>query len=72
MEIAALESILDGYGIDSDLFPPGLVAAAVQGLAFAMAYDQTSGFETAHRESSEAMTHLLDHLEAQRAAHHAS
>ncbi len=68
METEALRSVLDDYGIDQDLFPPALIAATVQGLAFAMAYDQTSGFETAHQEASKAMTRLVDHLEEQREA----
>jgi hypothetical protein len=42
------------------------VAAAVQGLAFAMAYDQVAGFDTAQDEASAAMDHLLDRLEARR------
>ncbi len=67
MELAALESILDDYGIDRDLFPPALVASAVQGFAFAMAYDQTAGFETAQQEASAAMDQLIDHLEQRRA-----
>ena len=68
MELAALESILDDYGIDRVLFPPALVASAVQGFAFAMAYDQTAGFETAQQEASAAMDRLIDHLEQRRAS----
>src|SRR3954447_9504878 len=66
MQIAALESILDDYGIDRELFPPALVAAAVQGLAFVMAHDQVAGFDTAQDEAAAAMTELLDRLEARR------
>lgn len=72
MQLDALESILDDYGIDRDTFPPALVAAAMQGLAFAMAHDKVAGFDTAHEEASAAMTRLVDRLEAQRAARHAS
>ena len=68
MQIRALDSVLDDYGIDRDEFPPALVAAAVQGLAFVMAHDQVAGFDTAQDEASIAMTHLLDRLEARRAA----
>jgi AcrR family transcriptional regulator len=68
MQIEALESILAEYGIDPQRFPPALVAAAVQGLAFAMAHDQVAGFETAHEETSAAMARLVDELEDHRAA----
>jgi AcrR family transcriptional regulator len=71
MQIEALDSILADYGIDRALFPPALVAAAVQGLAFVMAHDQVAGFDTAQDEASAAMTRLLDHLEEQRAARRA-
>jgi AcrR family transcriptional regulator len=72
MQIDALEAALDEYGIDRDTFPPALVAAAVQGLAFAMAYDKVAGFDTAHEEASTAMARLLDRLEERRAVHLAS
>ena len=72
MQLEALDSILVEYGIDPDMFPPALVAAAVQGLAFAMVYDQVAGFETAHEEASAAMTRLVDRLEERRAARRAS
>ena len=68
MQIEALESILDDYVIDRDLFPPALVAAAVQGLAFVMAHDQVAGFDTAQDEAATAMARLLDHLEQRRVA----
>jgi AcrR family transcriptional regulator len=70
MQIEALETILDDYGIDREEFPPALVAAAVQGLAFVMAHDQVAGFDTAQEEASTAMANLLDRLEARRAAEH--
>jgi AcrR family transcriptional regulator len=69
MQIDALDSILDDYGIDRELFPPALVAAAVQGLAFVMAHDQVAGFDTAQDEAAAAMARLLDYLDARRAAH---
>lgn len=68
MQIEALESVLDDYGIDREAFPPALVAAAVQGLAFAMAHDKVAGFDTAHEEASAAMARLVDRLEARRTA----
>ena len=68
MQIDALGGILQQYGIDGAQFPPSLVAAAIQGLAFAMAHDQVAGFDTAQEEAAAAMTGLLDRLEAQRRA----
>lgn len=68
MQIEALDSILDEYRIDRDLFPPALVAAAIQGLAFVMAHDRVARFDTAHGEASAAMARLVDRLEKRRAA----
>jgi len=64
LQMEALETILDDYGIDRDEFPPPLVAATMQGLAFALAYDQAPGFDTAQVEAAAAMDRLLDRLEA--------
>lgn len=72
MQLEALDPLLVEYEIDSDVFPPALVAAAVQGLAFAMVYDQVAGFETAHEQASAAMTRLVDDLEERRAARRTS
>ncbi|MHB1585065.1 MAG: TetR/AcrR family transcriptional regulator [Acidimicrobiales bacterium] len=69
-QIEALAGILDDYGIDADEFPPPLVAAAMQGLAFAVAYDEVAGFDTAQDQASAAMERLLDRLEARRAFRH--
>ena len=68
MQIDALGTILDDYGIDRDEFPPALVAATIQGLAFAMAHDQVAGFDTAQDEATHAVDRLLDRLEARRRA----
>jgi len=68
MQIDALASILDDYGIDQEGFPPALVASAVQGMGFVMAHDQAAGFDTAQEEASSAMARLLDRLEATRVA----
>lgn len=68
LQIATLDSILDEYGIDRELFPPALVAAAVQGLAFAMVYDQVAGFDTEQDRAMAAMARLLDQLEERRTA----
>jgi AcrR family transcriptional regulator len=66
MQLDALDELLNEYGIDGDNFPPSLVAPTIQGLAFAMAYDQAAGFDTAQAEASAAMERLLDRLEGQR------
>ena len=66
IQLGALDHLLAEYGIDRELYPPSLVAPTIQGLAFAMAYDQASGFDTAQAEASAAMERLLDRLEAQR------
>jgi len=68
LQLNALEKVLDEYGIDRAVFPPSLVAPTVQGLAFAMAYDQAAGFDTAQEEASAAMERLLDRLETRRSA----
>jgi AcrR family transcriptional regulator len=68
LQIEALDHLLDEYGIDRDAYPPSLVAPTIQGLAFAMAYDQAAGFDTAQDEASLAMDQLLDRLERERAA----
>ncbi len=66
MQIDALDSLLDEYGIDRGSFPPSLVAAAVQGLAFSMAHDRVARFDTAHEDASAAMARFVDRLEARR------
>ena len=68
MQIDALDAILAEYGIDREEFPPALLAAAMQGLAFAMAYDQVAGFDTAQAEAADGMDRLLIRLEAKRSA----
>jgi len=67
MQIDTLEAILDDYGIDRDEFPPALVAAGIQGLAFVMAHDRVAGFDTHQDEAVSAFERLLDRLEARRA-----
>jgi len=67
LERETLASILDGYGIDQNEFPPALVAAAVQGLALVVVQDQVRGFDTGHDEASAAMQRLLERLERRRA-----
>jgi AcrR family transcriptional regulator len=66
MEMDAVASMLDDYGIDPEEFPPSLVAAAVQGLALVVVQDEVRGFDTAHSEAKAAIERLLERLERER------
>lgn len=66
MQVAALDDLLPEYGIDRDEFPPNLIAAAIQGLAFSAVQDQTAGYDTAPEQAIEAMERLIDRLEGRR------
>ncbi|OHV25447.1 TetR family transcriptional regulator [Parafrankia soli] len=67
MQIEKLATILDEYGLDADEYPPALVAATIQGLAFAVVADKSTGYDTAHEEAAVAMTRLVTRLEEKRA-----
>ena len=67
LQLDALDTLLDEYGIDAGVFPPALVAAAVQGLAFGAVQDQAAGYDTEPEEAIAAMDRLIDRLEAHRA-----
>jgi AcrR family transcriptional regulator len=71
MQMQTLTSLLGEYGLDPDQFPPALVAAAMQGLAFGLVSDEVAGYETAHAEARAAMTELLERLERRRGGHRA-
>lgn len=66
MQMEVLDKLLVEYGIDPELFPPPLVAAAVQGLAFSAVQDHVAGYDTAAGEAIAAMDRLVDRLEAGR------
>lgn len=68
MQMEKLTSLLDQYGLDADDFPPALVAAAMQGIAFGIVQEEVTGYETAHEEARAAMDRLLARLEKQRKA----
>jgi AcrR family transcriptional regulator len=72
LQLDALDRLLTEYGIDPAAYPPSLVAPTIQGLAFAMAYDQAAGFDTAQADASVAMEQLLDRLEAKRSSFRSS
>ncbi len=67
MQIEALDELVEEYGIDRDRFPPAFLAAVVQGVAFAAAYDRSAGFDTFQDEAAHAMDQLIDRLERERA-----
>lgn len=67
MQMQTLSALLDEYGLDPDEFPPALVAAAIQGLAFGLASDRMAGYETAHDEAAAGMRQLVARLERRRA-----
>ena len=66
MQMAALDTLLDQYGIDPDDFPPPLIAAAIQGLAFSAVQDRAAGYDTSPDEAIAAMDRLVDRLEERR------
>lgn len=66
MQIQALKPLLAEYGIDAKRFPPPLVAAAIQGLAFSAVQDSAAGYDTAPHEAIAAMDRLIRGLEAAR------
>ena len=68
MQLAALDSLLGEYGLDAAEFPPPLVAATIQGLAFSAVQDSVAGYDTAPDDAIAAMGRLLDRLEARRAS----
>ena len=65
-QVRALETLLGEYGIDASHFPPPLVAAAMQGLAFSVVQDLVAGYDTSPEEAIAAMERFIDRLEAGR------
>jgi AcrR family transcriptional regulator len=66
MQMQALDTLLVEYGIDRAEFPPALIAAAVQGLAFSAVQDLVAGYDTAPDEAIAGMERFIDRLEARR------
>lgn len=66
MQMESLRSLIGEYGLDAEVFPPALLASAMQGLAFALVSDQTAGYDTAHEDAATAMARLLERLERRR------
>jgi hypothetical protein len=67
MQVDRLEILLAEYDIDTEEFPPVLVAAAMQGLAFGVVQDRVAGYDTQPEEATAAMERLLQRLERRRA-----
>jgi AcrR family transcriptional regulator len=69
MQLDVLDRLLPEYGVDPKVFPPALVAAAIQGLAFSAVQDSVAGYDTAADEAIAAMGRLVDRLEKHRRRH---
>jgi AcrR family transcriptional regulator len=67
MQMEKLSTLLDEYGLDPEEFPPALIAATMQGLAFGVVTDQVAGYDTAADEAAAAMGRLVARLEERRA-----
>ena len=67
MQVERLKTLLDEYGLDPAEFPPVLVAAAMQGLAFGVVHDQAAGYDTQADAAAAAMAALVARLEKRRA-----
>ena len=67
MQLEVLDRVLPEYGIDPEVLPPSLIAAAMQGLAFSAVQDSVAGYDTAADEAIAAMERLVERLEARRA-----
>jgi AcrR family transcriptional regulator len=65
-QMATLGPMLSEYGLDHREFPPALIAAAMQGLAFGLVTDEAAGYETATKEARTAMRRFLVRLERRR------
>ena len=68
MQMDVLDTLLAEYGIDKEEFPPALIAATIQGLAFSAVQDHVAGYDTAPDEAIAGMDRFIDRLEAARQA----
>ena len=66
LQVERLSTLLDEYGLDPEVLTPVLVAAAMQGLAFAVVTDQAAGYDTHPDDARDAMDRLVADLEARR------
>jgi AcrR family transcriptional regulator len=66
MQVETLSRILPEYGLDAEDFPPAFIAAAMQGISFAIVADEAAGFHTDHAQARAAMDRLVTLLEKRR------
>lgn len=66
LQAERLATLLGEYGLDPNRFPPVLVAAAMQGLAFSVVTDEAAGYDTHPGEARDAMVRLVKELEQRR------
>jgi AcrR family transcriptional regulator len=66
VQMETVATILPEYGLDPEDFPPAFIAAAIQGIAFAIVADETAGFDTDHEQARAAMDRLVGVLEKRR------
>ena len=66
LQMERLEVLLEEYGIDPKRFTPALVAATMQGLAFAVVADEAAGYDTCHEQAASDMDRLVSALELRR------
>jgi AcrR family transcriptional regulator len=67
MQMERLTTLLEEYRLDAEDFPPALVAAAMQGVAFGVVSDQVAGYDTAADDAAAAVARLIGRLEQRRA-----
>jgi len=66
MQVEALRALLPQYGLDESLFPPELLAAAIQGVALLVVREDALGVDTDHEAARKAAEALIDYLETRR------
>jgi AcrR family transcriptional regulator len=65
-QIKTLHALLPEYGLDVADFPPALVAAALQGLAFGLVTDEAAGYDTSTKQARDGARRLIASLEQRR------
>jgi AcrR family transcriptional regulator len=63
LQVEALAAVLDGYGVDPEVFPPAAVLLALQSTALFMVMEQALGMSTGHREMLTLVERLLVQVE---------
>ena len=65
-QVERLRHLLPEYGVDPDVVAPALVAASIQGLAFALVTDEAGGYDTDTDVARSSMDAFIDRMEAAR------